>query len=77
MVLVESERPDELHGSHTGRGWVYLAVNDIDARCRKAKMAGAEVLNEPHDAVDGAQRGFSVPDCEGNLRTFGTVRPQR
>ena len=47
MVLVERERPDELHGSHTGRAWVYVAVDDVDAHLRRAKAAGADVLNEP------------------------------
>ena len=47
MVLVERERPDELHGSHTGRAWVYVAVDDVDAHFRRAKAAGADVLNEP------------------------------
>ena len=53
MVLVERERPDELHGSHTGRAWVYVAVDDVDAHFRRAKAAGADVLNEPHRARGG------------------------
>jgi uncharacterized glyoxalase superfamily protein PhnB len=77
MVLVESERPEDLHGSHTGQGWVYIAVDDPDAHCQRAKAAGVEVLNEPHDAMDGAQRGYSARDLEGNLWTFGTARPTR
>lgn len=77
MVLVESERPAELHGSHTGTGWVYVAVDDIDSCDRRAIEAGAEVLNEPHGAADSAQRGFSARDLEGNLWTFGTMRPRR
>src|SRR6266540_699575 len=55
MVLIESERPEELHGSHSGRAWVYVAVGDID----------------------GAQRGYSARDLEGNLWSFGTARPKR
>ena len=37
MVLTVSERPAELHGSHTGKGWVYVAIDDIDAHCQQAK----------------------------------------
>lgn len=76
MVLIEAERPGELHGSHAGHGWVYLAVDDVDAHFARAGAAEAEILNEPHDAMDGAQRGYSARDLEGNLWTFGTARPR-
>ncbi len=74
LVLVESERPADLHGSHTGQGWVYVTVADIDARSQRAKASGAEVLGEPHGGP-GGMRGSSVRDLEGNLWTFGTARP--
>jgi uncharacterized glyoxalase superfamily protein PhnB len=77
MVLVESERPEELHGSHTGRGWIYVTVDDPDAHYQRAKAASVEVLNEPHGAMNGGQRGYSARDLEGNLWSFGTVRPKR
>ena len=38
MVLAESGRPAGLHGSRTGKGWVYVA---IDARYQQARRAGA------------------------------------
>jgi hypothetical protein len=41
------------------------------------RAAGAEVLGEPHDAMGGAQRGYSARDLEGNLWSFGTARPRR
>jgi uncharacterized glyoxalase superfamily protein PhnB len=66
-----------LHGSHTGQGWVYIAAGDPDAHYQRAKAAGVAVLNEPHDAQNGAQRGYSARDLEGNLWSFGTDRPQR
>ena len=74
MVLIASERPEQLHGSHTGQGWVYLAVDDIDAHHRRTKAAGVEVLNDPH-AGPGGMRGYSARDLEGNIWTFGTARP--
>jgi uncharacterized glyoxalase superfamily protein PhnB len=61
MVLVESERPEDLHGSHTGQGWVYIAAGDPDAHYQRAKAAGVAVLNEPHDALNGSQRGSTAP----------------
>jgi uncharacterized glyoxalase superfamily protein PhnB len=75
VTLVESERPEDLHGSHAGRGWIYIAVDDIDAHYQRAKAADADVLNQPHDALAGAQRGYSARDPENNLWTFGTARP--
>jgi len=77
MVLVESERPEDLHGSHTGHGWVYIAIGDLDAHYQRAKAADVEVVNEPHDAAGGTQRGYSARDLEGNLWSFGTMRPHR
>jgi uncharacterized glyoxalase superfamily protein PhnB len=74
MVLIESERPQELHGSHAGKGWVYLAIQDVDAHYEHSKAAGAQVLNEPHKGP-GGMRGYSARDLENNEWTFGTVRP--
>jgi uncharacterized glyoxalase superfamily protein PhnB len=73
-VLLQPDLPAELHGSHVGRGWVYVAVSDPDAHHERARAAGAEVLNEPHD-VGGTMRGYSARDPEGNLWSFGTDRP--
>jgi len=74
MVMVESERPADLHGSHTGKGWIYMVVEDADSHYERAKAAGAEVLGEPHGYGAG-YRGYSARDLEGNLWSFGTSRP--
>ena len=70
-TLIQLDRPDELHGSHIGQGWVYVVVDDIDAHYQRAKIAGATLLGEPHDYGDGHQ-GYSARDLEGNLWSFGT-----
>jgi uncharacterized glyoxalase superfamily protein PhnB len=70
-ALIQSDRPEELHGSHLGRGWVYVVVGDIDAHYARAKSAGASLLGEPHAYGDG-DRGYSARDLEGNLWSFGT-----
>ena len=70
-VLIQTDRPEDLHGSHTGHGWVYVVVEDIDAHYARAKSAGASLLGEPHDYGDG-YRGYSARDLEGNLWSFGT-----
>lgn len=74
-VLLQPDLPDELHGSHVGQGWVYVAVADPDAHFARARAAGAKALGDPHDAFDGAQRGYSARDPEGNLWSFGLDRP--
>jgi uncharacterized glyoxalase superfamily protein PhnB len=76
VVMVQPELPGDLHGEHAGRGWVYVVVDDPDAHYAHAKAAGAEVLGEPHDAMDGRQRGYSARDREGNLWRFGTSKPE-
>jgi uncharacterized glyoxalase superfamily protein PhnB len=74
-VLIQPDLPDELHGSHLGQGWVYVAVPNPDAHFAHARDADAQVLGQPHDAFDGAMRGYSARDPEGNLWSFGTDRP--
>ncbi len=74
-VLVQPDLPDELHGTHLGHGWVYIAVPDPDAHFARARDAGAQMLGDPHDAFDGTLRGYSARDLEGNLWSFGTDRP--
>lgn len=76
MVMVQPELPQDLHGEHAGRGWVYVVVDDPDAHYARAKAAGAETLGEPHGAMGGRQRGYSARDLEGNLWSFGTSRPE-
>lgn len=74
-VLIQPDLPAELHGTHLGQGWVYLAVADPDVHCARARDAGAQVLGNPHDAFDATMRGYSARDPEGNLWSFGTDRP--
>ena len=70
-AVMQLDRPEDLHGSHLGHGWVYVAVGDIDAHYARAKAGGAHLLGEPHDYGDG-YRGYSARDLEGNLWSFGT-----
>jgi len=77
MVMVQPQLPSERHGSHAGRGWVYVAVDDPDEHHRRAEAAGAELLGAPHDGMGGRQRGHSARDPEGNLWSFGTSNPAK
>jgi len=77
LVLLQPDLPDQLHGTHLGQGWVYVAVTDPDGHFERARAAGATMLGEPHDALEGQMRGYSARDLEGNLWSFGTDRPGR
>ena len=77
LVLLQPDLPDQLHGTHLGQGWVYVAVTDPDGHFERARAAGAKMLGEPHDALEGQMRGYSARDLEGNLWSFGTDRPGR
>ncbi len=74
LVLLQPDLPDELHGSHLGNAWVYVDVADPDAHFERARAGGAQVLEEPHDAMGGTMRGYSARDPEGNLWSFGADR---
>lgn len=48
-------------------------VDDVDDHYERARAAGVEVLNEPHDAMDGDQRGYSaLEDKSLDLRNHAT-----
>jgi uncharacterized glyoxalase superfamily protein PhnB len=51
----------------------YVVADDTDALFARAKAAGAEVVQEPHD-TDYGSHDFMVRDPEGNRWSFGTYR---
>ena len=53
---------------------VYVAVEDADAHCERARAAGAEIIREPED-MDYGSREYSARDLEGHHWHFGTYRP--
>lgn len=54
---------------------IYVAVEDLDAHCERARAAGAEIVMEPFD-TDYGSRDYSARDLEGNVWSFGTYRPE-
>jgi uncharacterized glyoxalase superfamily protein PhnB len=65
--------PSELGGiSQT----IFVAVEDPDAHCERARAAGAEILIEPFDTDFGA-RNYACRDPEGHVWGFGTYWPRR
>ncbi|MFC0504606.1 VOC family protein [Micromonospora costi] len=53
---------------------VYVALDDVDAHCDRARAAGAEIVREPFD-TDYGSRDYAARDLAGNVWTFGTYRP--
>jgi len=79
VMMLASARDDDLRikspsdlGAVTGGVYVYL--EDIDAHCKRAGAAGAEIVREPED-TDYGSREYTVRDLEGHLWSFGTYRP--
>ncbi|MGH3012866.1 MAG: VOC family protein [Gaiellaceae bacterium] len=53
---------------------VYVAVEDADAHCERARAAGAEITRELENTEYGS-REYSARDLEGHHWHFGTYRP--
>ncbi len=70
----ETDLGIERFGSHSGKGWIYVTVDDPDAHHERAKAAGAAIAMELADQ-DYGSRDYSARDPEGNLWSFGTYDP--
>ena len=64
-------------GAPEGQGGksIYVAIDDADAACERARAAGAEILEEPVNR-DYGSRDFICRDPEGNVWCFGTYWPK-
>ena len=65
----------ERWGDHTGQGWTYVALPEVDTLFARAEAAGAEIVMGLTDQ-DYGSRDFSARDLEGNLWSFGTYAPE-
>lgn len=74
ILMLGSDRDDPVYGRRAGQGWIYVAVDDPDAHCGRARAAGAEIIAELHD-TDYGSRDYAARDPEGNTWNFGTYRP--
>jgi uncharacterized glyoxalase superfamily protein PhnB len=62
--------PASIEGLNTQTVHIKLAEGDIDAHCRQARAAGAEILAEPEDQFYG-DRTYRCRDLEGHIWTVG------
>lgn len=80
MIMLGSVR-DDAHGGRVGAPGdnagksIYIAVDDADAACERARAAGAEILDGPVNR-DYGSREFACRDPEGNVWNFGTYWPK-
>lgn len=72
VLMLGSDRDDPYYdGRRAGQGWLYVAVDDADAHCERARAAGAEIVAEPYD-TDYGSHDCTLLDPEGNHWQFGT-----
>lgn len=74
VLMIGSDRDDPRLGRRGGLGWIYVAVDDADAHCDRARKSGAEILAEPYD-TDYGSRDYTALDPERIQWHFGTYRP--
>lgn len=73
ILMLATEKGDQ-YGGHVGQSWIYVALEDPDAHCDRARATGAEIVRELAD-TDYGSRDYAARDPEGNLWNFGTYRP--
>lgn len=77
-VMVSSPKPEQGRLSPRALGGVSHAlsiyVDDPDAHCRRARLAGAVIVRDLQDEEYGG-RCYLAKDPEGHLWYFGTYRP--
>jgi len=67
------ETPDDAWPIPPGPFGAYVVTDHPDELCARAKAAGAEIVDDPHD-TDYGSRDFAARDPEGNRWSFGTYR---
>jgi uncharacterized glyoxalase superfamily protein PhnB len=71
VMLGSASREDSsIAGLPSGTGSAYVVTDDVDGLFKRARAAGAAVVQEPQDEPYG--RGFTVRDPEGVFWSFGT-----
>jgi uncharacterized glyoxalase superfamily protein PhnB len=80
ILMLGQNRDDEYGRLVGGRGGrrtdsLYVAIDDPDGLCARARAAGAKIEMDLHD-TDYGSRDFACRDPEGNLWSFGTYWPK-
>ena len=67
--MEQIKAPGSLGGANTQTVHVQL-IEDVDAHCERARLAGARILMEPETQFYG-DRTYRALDLEGHMWTFG------
>jgi uncharacterized glyoxalase superfamily protein PhnB len=70
-IMLGSAGPEPARAANAGNFSAYVVTDEPDALYERAKKAGAEITDEPHD-TDYGSRDFAARDPEGNRWSFGT-----
>ncbi|HEX2884985.1 VOC family protein [Vineibacter terrae] len=65
-----AKSPQAVSGANTQS--VHVDVDDVDAHCRRARAAGADILAEPQNQFYG-HRTYRARDREGHVWTFAQM----
>ena len=74
LMVGTGSGPDPARDWRSAPQSVYVAVEDPDAHCERARAAGAEITRALEDMEYGS-REYSARDLEGHGWHFGTYRP--
>jgi uncharacterized glyoxalase superfamily protein PhnB len=74
ILMIGGDDDDPRLPDRPGRGWIYVAVDDVHGHCETARRHGAQIITEPFDSEHGF-RGYTALDPEGNQWHFGSHRP--
>ena len=74
ILMIGGDADDPRLASRPGQGWLYVAVDDVDAHCERARREGARIIMEPFETPRGS-KGYTALDPEGNQWHFGTDQP--
>jgi uncharacterized glyoxalase superfamily protein PhnB len=73
VIMMGCPGPEYRNPKHIGHvtQHVYVYVDDVDAHCRRARAAGAVLIEEPRDQFYGDRR-YGARDPEGHEWYFAT-----
>lgn len=73
VVMMGTPGPDYRNPRNLGHSTqsLYVYVDDVDAHCRRARAAGAEIIEEPSDQPYGDRR-YGAMDPEGHRWYFAS-----
>jgi uncharacterized glyoxalase superfamily protein PhnB len=73
-IVMLGSAGEQMKATRGRAGGIYVAIEDPDAHCERARAAGAEISRDLYDTEYGS-REYNAKDPEGNSWYFGTYQP--